>query len=51
MSIMMTKVGVLAKVDASLADQAAVAFLLALFLGNNHHCMSNNHYTKHDLKI
>ena len=47
----MTKVGVLAKVDASLADQAAVAFLLALFLGNNRHCMSNNHYTKHDLKI
>ena len=39
----MTKVGVMTKVDASLADQAAMAFLLALLLGNNHHCMSNNH--------
>ena len=51
MSIMMTKEGVMTKVNTSLADQAVVAFLPADLLGNNHHCMSNNHYTKHDVKI
>ena len=50
MSIMMTKVGVMTEVNASLADQAAMAFLLALLLGNNHYCMSNNNYIKHDVK-
>ena len=41
---MMTEVGVMTKVNASLADQAVVAFLLALILGNNYYCRSNNHY-------
>lgn len=40
-------VRVVTKVNLSLADQAVLAFLLSVLLGNNHYCISNNYCSEH----